>query len=428
MCGQSQAMNTNSGTVSEALSAQLHSTRTQIAILDFGSQYSHLIARRIREIHVFCELYSCLVDAATLRKNNISGIILSGGPASVYDVDSPHVKDEVWDFIEEKKIPVLGICYGMQEMTHKFGGIVSPSLEREFGRAFIEKVSDPSVLPLANQILRGVEHSQMWMSHGDKVTKLADGFVLIATTANSEFAAFACAEKRMFGLQFHPEVTHSVHGKTLLHNFAVDVCKSPTDWNMTNVADEFIREVREKVGDDRHVIGAVSGGVDSSVAAVLMHRAIGDRFHAVMVDNGCLRKDESAAVVLRLKEAMGINLTVVDASERFLSALAGVTDPEKKRKLIGGLFIDIFQEEALRLGKVDFLLQGTLYPDVIESVSYKVSLSHSRLHLTASGSLSNHQDASQRRRASGDHAPVAHRAPQVPPCDLFFSLLSKGAL
>jgi GMP synthase (glutamine-hydrolysing) len=166
-------------------------------------------------------------------------------------------------------------------------------------------------------------------------------------------------------------VTHSIHGKTLLQNFAVGVCGSPTDWNMTNVAEEFIAEVRQKVGDDRHVIGAVSGGVDSSVAAVLMHRAIGDRFHAVMVDNGCLRKDESAAVVLRLKEQLGINLRVVDASERFLSALAGVTEPERKRKIIGGLFIDVFQEEAQRLGKVDFLLQGTLYPDVIESVSYK---------------------------------------------------------
>jgi GMP synthase (glutamine-hydrolysing) len=365
-------MNTNSGTVSEALSAQLHSTRTQIAILDFGSQYSHLIARRIREVHVFCELYSCLVDVQTLQKNNISGIILSGGPSSVYDPDSPHVKEEVWAFIEEKKIPVLGICYGMQEITHKFGGVVSPSAEREFGRAMIEKVNDPSVRPLADTILRGVDHSQMWMSHGDKVTKMPDGFVVIATTANSEFAAFASAERRMFGLQFHPEVTHSIHGKTLLQNFAVDVCESPTDWNMTNVAEEFIAEVREKVGEDRHVIGAVSGGVDSSVAAVLMHRAIGDRFHAVMVDNGCLRKDESAAVVLRLKEALGINLRVVDASARFLSALAGVTEPEQKRKIIGGLFIDVFQEEAERLGKVDFLLQGTLYPDVIESVSYKV--------------------------------------------------------
>jgi GMP synthase (glutamine-hydrolysing) len=365
-------MNTNSGTVSEALSAQLHSTRTQIAILDFGSQYSHLIARRIREVHVFCELYSCLVDVQTLQRNNISGIILSGGPSSVYDPDSPHVREEVWAFIEEKKIPVLGICYGMQEITHKFGGVVSPSTEREFGRALVEKVNDdPSVRSLADLIFSGVEHSQMWMSHGDKVTKMPDGFVLIATTANSEFAAFASAERRMFGLQFHPEVTHSIHGKTLLQNFAVGVCGSPTDWNMTNVAEEFIAEVRQKVGDDRHVIGAVSGGVDSSVAAVLMHRAIGDRFHAVMVDNGCLRKDESAAVVLRLKEQLGINLRVVDASERFLSALAGVTEPERKRKIIGGLFIDVFQEEAQRLGKVDFLLQGTLYPDVIESVSYK---------------------------------------------------------
>ena len=330
--------------------------------------------RRIREIHVFCELYSCLVDVNTLKNNYISGIILSGGPSSVYETNSPHVKDEVWEWIEEMNIPVLGICYGMQEITSKFGGIVSSSSEREFGRTFIEKVTDPSVLPLANEILRGVEHSQMWMSHGDKVTKLPDGFVVIATTANSEFAAFACAEKRMFGLQFHPEVTHSVHGKTLLHNFAVDICKSPTDWNMTNVTDEFIREVREKVGEDRRVLGAVSGGVDSSVAAVLMHRAIGDRFHAVMVDTGFLRKDESETAVLRLKEAMGINLTVVDASERFLAALDGVIDPEKKRKLIGGLFIDIFQEEAHRLGKVDFLMQGTLYPDVIESAAYKVSV------------------------------------------------------
>lgn len=382
-------MNKNSGTIAEALSAQLHSTRTQIAILDFGSQYSHLIARRIREIHVFCELYSCLVDVATLQQNNISGIILSGGPSSVYDQDSPHVRDEVWEYIEEKKIPLLGICYGMQEITRHFGGVVSPSTEREFGRVMIDIVTDPNVLPIANMIFRGVEHTQMWMSHGDKVTKMPDGFVVIAKTDNSEFAAFACAEKRIFGLQFHPEVTHSIHGKTLLHNFAVDVCHSPTDWNMTNVADEFIREVRERVGNDRHVIGAVSGGVDSSVAAVLMHRAIGDRFHAVMVDNGCLRKNEADAVVFRLREALGINLRVVDASARFLSALAGVTDPERKRKIIGGLFIDVFQEEAHRLGQVDFLLQGTLYPDVIESISYKVAMT-SLFFLCPSGSFCNY--------------------------------------
>lgn len=183
-----KAMNSNSGSIQEALSSQLHSTRTQIAILDFGSQYSHLIARRIREIHVFCELYSCEVNVETLSRNTISGIILSGGPASVYEVESPHVKEEVWEWIERMKIPVLGICYGMQEITHKFGGTVSPSTEREFGRAFIDKVEDPSVVELANQIMSGVEHSQMWMSHGDKVTKMPDGFVRIATTSNSEFA------------------------------------------------------------------------------------------------------------------------------------------------------------------------------------------------------------------------------------------------
>ena len=184
------SMNTNSGSLTEALSGQLCSSRLQIAILDFGSQYSHLIARRIREEHIFCELYSCLVDLTTLARNNIIGIILSGGPSSVYEQDSPHLKEEIWEYILEKKIPVLGICYGMQEITYKFKGIVSPSLEREFGRAFIEKVEDSSVEELANLILKGVEHSQMWMSHGDKVTTLPEGFVRIATTSNSEFAGF----------------------------------------------------------------------------------------------------------------------------------------------------------------------------------------------------------------------------------------------
>lgn len=356
------------------VSCQLQSSRPQIAILDFGSQYSHLIARRVREIHVFCELFSCLVDVDTLRKNTISGIILSGGPASVYEVDSPHVKEEVWEFIKEKNIPVLGICYGMQEITQRFGGIVSPSLQREFGRAFIDKIDDPNpaVCDAADLIFHGVEHSQMWMSHGDKVTKMPEGFIRIATTSNSEFAAFANPERKIFGLQFHPEVTHSIHGTELLRNFAVRVCGSPTDWNMATVVDEFIEDVRQKVGPEGHVIGAVSGGVDSSVAAVLMHRAIGDRFHAVLVDNGFLRHGEAEAVVERLGRACGISLSVINAADRFVSALAGVTEPEKKRKIIGGLFIDVFQEEATRLPHtVDFLLQGTLYPDVIESVSYK---------------------------------------------------------
>ena len=352
-----------------AQSAQLHSTRPQIAILDFGSQYSHLIARRVRQLHVFCELYSCLVSAEALRSNNVVGIILSGGPNSVYDEFSPHVAPEVWSFIQEKQLPVLGICYGMQELAHTFGGEVSPSPEREYGRAEITKVID-------DPLMEGVNHSQMWMSHGDKVTKMPEGFTKIAVTSNSEHAAIANAEKCMYGLQFHPEVTHSINGTVLLKNFVVGVCKAPTDWNMQDIASTFIRDVQNKVGPNEHVIGAVSGGVDSSVAATLLHKAIGERFHAVMVDNGTLRKDEAKTVSERLRDKLGINLIVIDASDIFLGELDGVSDPEKKRKTIGRLFIETFQKQAEVIeketgGNVKFLLQGTLYPDVIESISYK---------------------------------------------------------
>lgn len=347
----------------------MSTVRPQIAILDFGSQYSHLIARRVRELHVFCELYSCLVKAETLEKNNIVGIILSGGPSSVYESSSPHVDPSVWNFIEKGRLPVLGICYGMQELAHVFGGKVNPSTEREFGKAIISKIDCPE----CELLMGGLEDFQMWMSHGDKVTKLPDGFCTIATTMNSENAAIANLKSKMFGLQFHPEVTHSVDGKKILQNFVVNICGAPEDWIMSDIAQQFIVEVRERVGPNGHVIGAVSGGVDSSVAAALLHRAIGDRFHAVLVDNGFLRKDEATKVVSRLKNHLGINLNVVDASNLFIDALENITEPELKRKTIGKLFIDIFQEEANRIGKVDYLLQGTLYPDVIESISYKVS-------------------------------------------------------
>ena len=253
----------NTGTVAEAQSAQLHSSRQQIAILDFGSQYSHLIARRVRELNVFCELYSCQVKAETLAANNIMGIILSGGPSSVYDPESPHVDDSVWTFIKEKKLPVLGICYGMQEIAHTFGGTVSPSTEREFGRATVTKSTQHSAA--ADLLFKGVEQSQMWMSHGDKVTVMPEGFLKIASSENSDHAAIACPEKNLFGIQFHPEVTHSLHGKELLKNFVVGVCHAPTDWNMKDIANAFIKEVQEKVGPEGHVIGAVSGGVDRSV-------------------------------------------------------------------------------------------------------------------------------------------------------------------
>lgn len=292
------------------------------------------------------------------------------GPASVYDPESPHVKPEVWELIASRQLPVLGICYGMQELAHVFGGEVQPSPEREYGRAFIHINEEHA--DVANLLFEGVHQSQMWMSHGDKVTRMPQGFVKVARTENSEHAAIANAEKRMFGLQFHPEVTHSLHGKEILKNFVVGVCGAAEDWNMRNIAEEFIAEVREKVGEHGHVIGAVSGGVDSTVAAALLQRAIGDRFHAILVDNGCLRKNESKRVYARLKEALNINLTVVDASDRFLSQLEGVSDPEKKRKIIGNLFIEVFQDEAKKIdAPVEYLLQGTLYPDVIESISYK---------------------------------------------------------
>ncbi|OQR84855.1 GMP synthase [Achlya hypogyna] len=346
--------------------------RPQVAILDFGSQYSHLIARRVRELHVFCELYSCLVTVEELSKHDLTGIILSGGPNSVYEEGAPHVRPEVWKFIEDKKLPVLGICYGMQELAYTFGGEVSRGVRREYGKAMVKthKEAAGNSLGFLNGLME--EDFQVWMSHGDKLTKTPVGFVDIAYTANSEHAAIANVEKKYFGIQFHPEVTHSPLGKKLLSNFVVDICKSPTDWDMRNIADVFIQEVREKVGPHGHVIGAVSGGVDSSVAAALLHRAIGDRFHAVLIDNGLLRLGEAEEVVNRLQRHLGINLHCINAEDRFLAALKGVEEPETKRKRIGNLFIDLFQEEAARINHpVDFLLQGTLYPDVIESISYK---------------------------------------------------------
>jgi GMP synthase (glutamine-hydrolysing) len=345
-------------------SGQLTADRPQLAILDFGSQFSHLIARRVRELNVFCELYSCKVDVEELKSKKVLGVILSGGPSSVYDKDAPHADAKLWTWAAENKVPILGICYGMQEMCHRFGGVVSPSTKREYGKALVSK-SCESVL------FAGIpgEDDVVWMSHGDKCDKLPQGFSSIAHTDNSPHAAVQGPDN-MFGLQFHPEVTHSVHGKALLKNFCVGVCNAPTDWNMKSIASTFIEDVRAKVGDKGHVVGAVSGGVDSSVAAVLLNKAIGKRFHAVMVDNGCLRLGEGKMVVARLKEKEGIDLHLVDASDRFLAKLKGVTDPETKRKIIGNLFIDVFQEEAARIREslpegdtVDYLLQGTLCVD-----------------------------------------------------------------
>lgn len=345
--------------------------RPQIAILDFGSQYSHLIARRVREMHVYCELYSCLVSADELGEHELTAIILSGGPNSVYQENSPHVSLGVWKLIKERNIPVLGICYGMQELAYVFGGLVEKGLKHEYGKAMVHRVADCPTKLFADM----PQEFQMWMSHGDKLLQLPPGFRSTAATTNSEFVAIENIEGRMWGLQFHPEVTHSPMGSTILKNFCLQIAGASPNWVMKDYANEFIEEVCQRVGPTGHVIGAVSGGVDSTVAAVLMTKAIGDRFHAVLVDNGCLRKNEAINVLKRMQEDCGVNLRCVDASDRFLNLLKGVTDPEEKRKIIGRTFIDVFQEEAEKIAKdeapCDFLLQGTLYPDVIESVSYK---------------------------------------------------------
>eukprot|EP00753_Platysulcus_tardus_P017814 PLAT6551.1.p1 GENE.PLAT6551.1~~PLAT6551.1.p1 ORF type:complete len:554 (+),score=268.93 PLAT6551.1:62-1663(+) len=339
----------------------------RVVILDFGSQFSHLIARRIREMNVFCELHSCEISEEALRALSPVGIILSGGPSSVFGEDSPHAPSCVFDL----GVPVLGICYGLQEMMHVLEGgrVESSDSGGEYGMATVALSGASS--PLLEG-LEALDKLDVWMSHGDKVVSIPDDFTAIGGTASCTFAMVECVERQLFGLQFHPEVTHSKQGKTLLANFVMKVCKAEATWTMDGFVDRMIAKIREQVGEEDEVIGAVSGGVDSTVAAVLLSRAIGDRFHAVLVDNGLLRAGEAEQVVSTLREGAGINLHVVDASDRFLTELAGVEDPEKKRKIIGHTFIHVFQDKAVTLGdNVNFLLQGTLYPDVIESVSYK---------------------------------------------------------
>jgi len=340
-------------------------TRNEIAVLDFGSQYSHLICRRIRELNCFCELYSCLVTVEELSRKSLKGIILSGGPASVYEEGAPHVRPEVWAYAEANGLPILGICYGAQELVHAHGGTVERALKREFGPALLS-------VPDASGLFEGFrDGSQIWMSHSDKVTVLPEGYVQLSSTDSCPNAGFWNPAQRQFGIQFHPEVSHTLDGKRLISNFVLGVCGCPQHWTMSSFVDDATARVRAMVGETGQVIGAVSGGVDSTVAAVLMAKAIGHRFHAVLVDNGLLRKDEATGVLKRLRDECGVDLRCVDASGTFLGALAGVEDPEDKRKIIGRLFCEVFEAECQKIGTVDFLLQGTLYPDVIESISFR---------------------------------------------------------
>ncbi|MEX2016391.1 MAG: glutamine-hydrolyzing GMP synthase [Candidatus Hydrogenedentales bacterium] len=329
-----------------------------IIVLDFGAQYSKLIARRVREAKVFSLILPFNAPLEEIRAHAPAGIIFSGGPASVHATGAPLPDPGVFDL----GVPVLGICYGIQVFAQMLGGKVEPATRREYGIAHIES-------HVANGLFEGIaDPMQVWMSHGDRVTRLPPGFEPIGETENSPYAAVADTKRRLYGVQFHPEVVHTPQGPKILSNFVHKVCGCAADWTMGNFADSAIAQVRAEVGEGRVLCG-LSGGVDSSVAAVLLHEAIGDRLVCVFVNNGLLRQGEPEMVDQVFRQHFHIDLHTVDAEKEFLDALKGVEEPEQKRKIIGNIFIDVFEREAKRLGKIDFLAQGTLYPDVIESVS-----------------------------------------------------------
>jgi GMP synthase (glutamine-hydrolysing) len=335
-----------------------------ILILDFGGQYTQLIARRIRELHVYCEIHPFDVSIETVRRLAPDGIILSGGPASVYDRDAPQPERAVLDLLKTGTPPVLGICYGMGVLNLGFGGTAERATHKEFGPAdvTIERV-DP-LLALGGRTTR------VWMSHGDRMTSLGQGLQALAVTGNSPFAAFRHQDRPIYGVQFHPEVTHTVEGREILRNFALRVCNARPDWTMEGFVETWLPRIRDRVGDGR-VVCALSGGVDSTVVAALVHRAIGDRLTCIFVDNGLLRRGEAEEVMHCFRDTMALPVRMVDASRRFLANLRDVEDPERKRRVIGLTFIEVFEEQARDLPGAAFLAQGTLYPDVIESVSVR---------------------------------------------------------
>lgn len=344
----------------------------RILILDFGSQYSQLIARRVREAGVFCEMYPYDIDTQRIRDFGAKGVILSGGPESVHADNSPQINDAVF----ELNVPVLGICYGMQAMADRFGGEVQASDVQEFGSATIqiEEACD-----LLNNIEDEPKKLHVWMSHGDKVVKLPAGFVITASTPSCPIAGMANNEKKYYGLQFHPEVTHSLQGEAILSRFVHQICGCANAWTPDNIIEMRVAQLKEQIGDEQVLLG-LSGGVDSSVVAGLLHKAIGDQLTCVFVDNGLLRLHEGDQVMQVFAENMGVKVIRVDAEDRFLTALAGVTDPEAKRKIIGKTFIDVFADTARELAGEDkgiqFLAQGTIYPDVIESAKSHQGKAH----------------------------------------------------
>ncbi len=325
-----------------------------VAILDFGSQTAQLIARRVRESHVYCELFPWDSPPEDVLDIEPKGFILSGGPASIYEPAAPQIPD----YVLESGLPVLGICYGMQALTHALGGRVAAAADREYGSALLETiVENPLLAPGAHQV---------WMSHGDRIEEPPPGFQPLACTANAPIAAMGNPEARRYGLQFHPEVRHTFGGQEILERFVTDVCETTPNWTAESIISESVQRVRTQVGAAQ-VIAAVSGGVDSSVATALVHRAVGDQLTGVFVDTGLLRADERQQVAAALQQKLGVQLIVVDAAAEFLAALDGITDPEEKRKIIGERFIRTFEETALGIGSPPFLVQGTIYPDVVES-------------------------------------------------------------
>jgi len=330
-----------------------------IVILDFGSQYTQLIARRVREQNVYCEILPFNADLSKLADRRVMGYILSGGPASVLEDGSPKLPVTFFD----TTLPVLGICYGLQLMALQLGGRLSRAEYREYGRAIID-ISAP------NRLLKGVaSRSQVWMSHGDSVDALPSGFAKLATTSDIPYAAVADDKRRFYGVQFHPEVMHTTEGTKILRNFLFDICGLAGDWTTESFIESSVRQLRETIGKDKVILG-ISGGVDSTVAATLLHKAVGNQMTAIFVNNGLLRKNEYEEVIASY-ETLGINLRAVDASKLFLDGLAGVIDPEQKRKIIGRTFIEVFEKAAREVGDARYLAQGTLYPDVIESTSFK---------------------------------------------------------
>lgn len=348
------------------MQVDIHAHR--ILILDFGSQYTQLIARRVRELGVYCELRAYDMTADEIKAFNPKGIILSGGPESVTEANTPRAPEAVFSF----GVPVLGICYGMQTMAQQLGGLVESSNVREFGYAEVN-------ITQADSLFNGIEDRagfiDVWMSHGDKVTRLPEGFNITASTPSCPIAAMSCEAKRFYGMQFHPEVTHTLQGEALLRRFVREICACDDLWTPAQIIEDSIRRIREQVGND-HVLLGLSGGVDSSVVAALLHRAIGDKLTCVFVDNGLLRKNEGDMVMDMFAKNMGVKVIRADAEAQFLGELAGVADPEQKRKIIGRVFIEVFDSESAKLNNIKWLAQGTIYPDVIESAASKTGKAH----------------------------------------------------